>query len=477
MVYDLVCVGAGIANLSLAYKVLKDNSYDNGHVYHRPSVLIIDAGPKITTRICPKTKLGYCVGCKPCRITTGFGGAGCFSDCKLTYSKDVGGTLIDYVGKQKFSELQDNAKNFFSDLGASAPIYFDEEYFKEFSEKCEEASLHLVKSEVQHLGTEGSYELMNELYSRLEKMGATIICDRSVVNINFNTKTILLDDYTGFVYDKLSIAVGRYGSEWLSSLCKMKGIPLEENTVDIGVRVEVPKSILDPVTDKLYEMKIVNQLTEHSSVRTFCVNPGGYVVEEGYDNVKCVNGHSFAGTKSENTNFALLHSIRFTEPFNDPIEYGQSICKLANKLGGGHILVQRLGDILANKRTNEKRLSVNTVRPTLKDAIGGDLQYVLPSKTMHAIISTLKKLDKIIPGMYADDVLIYAPEVKFYSSKIKLNNKLQVENLEDVYFLGDSSGVTHGIIQACMSGLYTAENIQGGSIEKEDESRFPYEIK
>lgn len=463
MGYDLVCVGGGIANLALAYMYKKE--------HHNASIAIFEKGPKISNRICPKTKTGVCVGCKPCRITTGFGGAGCFSDCKLTYSEEVGGTLINYVGKEKFKELQEDARYFFSDLGAATPGYFDDKYFEEFKEECKKASLHLVKSEVQHLGTEGSYELMLELYSRLDKMGVHIFCDFDVETIDFDAKIVWAGStkqenhsVSTYEYDKLSIAVGRYGSEWLNRICKAENIPLEENTVDIGVRVEVPKSVLDPVTDKLYEMKIVNQLTEHSSVRTFCVNPGGFVVEEGYDNVKCVNGHSFAGVKSENSNFALLHSIRFTEPFNNPIEYGQSICKLANKLGGGHILVQRLGDIINCKRTNEKRLANNGIQPTLKDAIGGDLQYVLPSKTLIAIVDTLRKLDKVIPGLFADDTLIYAPEVKFYSSKIKLNDKLQVdkEGFKDVYFLGDSSGVTHGIIQACMSGIYTAENMLNG---------------
>lgn len=192
--------------------------------------------------------------------------------------------------------------------------------------------------------------------------------------------------------------------------------------------------------------------------------------------VKCVNGHSFAGTKSENSNFALLHSIRFTEPFNSPIEYGQAICKLANKLGGNKILVQRLGDIISNKRTNETRLKNNSVIPTLNDAIGGDLQYVLPAKTLNAIIDTLKKLNEVIPGVFDDDTLIYAPEVKFYSSKIKLNDKLQVDKpgFEDVYFLGDSSGVTHGIIQSCMSGIYTAENISKSNGKEEG---YPFDIK
>ena len=462
MSYDLVCVGAGIANLALAYTTLKKDP--------NKKILILEKGPKITTRICPKTKVGYCLNCKPCRITTGFGGAGCFSDCKLTYSKEVGGTLIQYTGKERFKELQDEAYIFFRNLGADAPIYANDEYFKKLQEKCEKNSLHLVESQVQHLGTEGSYELMCELYRRLKTMKCQINCDTTVTYIDFENHKIFVSNERGLTndydYKKVSIAVGRYGSEWLTALCTESDyeIPMEQNSVDIGVRVEVPNTVLKDVTDHLYEMKIVNQLTEHSSVRTFCVNPSGFVVEEGYDNVKCVNGHSFAGTKSNNSNFALLHSIRFTEPFNSPLEYGQSICKLANKLGGNKILVQRLGDILTSKRTNEDRLNKNTVIPTLKDAIGGDLQYVLPSKTLNAIIYTLFKLDNVIPGLYSADTLIYAPEVKFYSSKIKLNNKLQVDKpgFEDVYFLGDSSGVTHGIIQACMSGIYTAENMLNG---------------
>lgn len=458
--YDLICVGAGIANLALAYKTLKENP--------KKTILIIEKGPKITTRICPKTKLGYCVNCKPCRITTGFGGAGCFSDCKLTYSEEVGGTLIEHTGKDKFKELQNEAFYFFRELGADAPVYVNDEYFSELQKKCEKNSLHLVENKVQHLGTEGSYELMCELYRRLEKMGCRIVCNNSVSAIDFSTKTILVENERGLTndyrYKKLSIAVGRYGSEWLRSICKNNNICLQENSVDIGVRVEVPKEVLDPVTDHLYEMKIVNKISDHSSVRTFCVNPGGYVVNEEYEEVSCVNGHSFFGRKSDNSNFALLYSIRFTEPFNDPIEYGKSICKLANKLGGGKILVQRLGDLIRNKRTNEERLSKNKVVPTLKDAVGGDLKFALPSKAVDAIWTTLHRLNFVIPGVWDDDTLLYAPEVKFYSSKIKLDNKLQVperEDLKDVYFLGDSSGVTHGIIQACMSGIYTAENISG----------------
>ena len=464
MTYDLICIGGGIANLALAYRTLKEREYDAWGNLEGKKVLIIEKGPKITTRICPKTKLGYCVHCKPCRITTGFGGAGCFSDCKLTYSEEVGGTLIEHVGKERFKELQDEAYHFFRELGADAPVYSNDEFFEQFKKECKENSLHLVESKVQHLGTEGSYELMCELAERLERMGCKIICDKTVIDINFDAKCIQLDDYSGYAYDKLSIVVGRYGSEWLRGICKKNNIPLEENSVDIGVRVEVPKTVLDPVTDNLYEMKIFNQTSGHSSVRTFCVNPGGWVVQENYDEVNCVNGHSFAGTKSDNSNFALLHSIKFTEPFNNPIEYGKAICKLSNMLGDGNIIVQRLGDIYNNKRTNKERLKNNSVRPTLKDAEPGDLRYAIPEKSLKAIVETLKKLDTVIPGVANDDTLLYSPEVKFYSSKIKLNDMLQVperDDLRDVYFLGDSSGVTHGIIQACMSGIWVANNLNG----------------
>lgn len=457
--YDLICVGGGIANLSLAYTYLK-KCPDR-------KVLILEKGPGIKTRLCPKLKTGYCVNCKPCRITAGFGGAGCFSDCKLTYSKDVGGTLSDYVGEEKFIELQQSARNFFSDLGANAPTHFDIDYFEDLDRHCKELDLKLVKSEVQHLGTEGSYALMSELFDRLTQMGCEILCDTIVTNdINFKDNELFYYDKKLsehiVKYDKLSIAVGRGGSEWLDCVCSTNGIRREQNTIDIGVRVEVPSIICKDITDHLYEMKIVNKITDHSSVRTFCVNPQGYVTEEHYEDVACVNGHSFASTKSDNTNFALLHAIRFTEPFNNPTKYGKSICKLANELGGGKILVQRLGDIKSNRRTTGERLSSNTVKPTLKDIVGGDLGYVIPTKSLTAIVNTLEKLDKIIPGLYSDDTLLYAPEVKFYSSKIKLNDKLQVDNksdLNNVYFLGDSSGVTHGIIQSCMSGIYVAEQL------------------
>lgn len=446
--YDLICIGAGIANLSLAYHYLK---------YNNKKVLILEEGSNILNRHCPKDKTGQCINCKPCQITTGFAGAGCFSDSKLTYSEQVGGTLIDYTGKEKFKELQDKAKLFYKDLGANSPIYTSSDYFKQFRDKCKENDLILVESEVQHLGTEGSYELMVELYNRLKNMGCDIQCRSAVTDIDFNNHKVFYSEKE-VQYKKLSIAVGRYGSEWLNKICKQNDIALEENSVDIGVRIEVPHYITKEVTDNLYEMKIINKISDSLSVRTFCVNPQGYVVQENYKDVKCVNGHSFANQKSDNTNFALLVSCKFTEPFNNPIEYGKAICKLSNMLGGNHILVQRLGDLINNRRTNEIRLNDNSVKPTLTDAVPGDIRYAIPDKILNAILDTLNELNSVINGIWNEDILLYSPEVKFYSSKIKLNDNLQT-HIPDVYFLGDSSGVTHGIIQACMSGIYISEKL------------------
>lgn len=444
--YDLICIGGGIANLSLAYTYLKKS--------HK--VLIIEAGPSILNRICPKTKLGYCINCKPCHITSGFGGAGCFSDCKLTYSTQVGGNLINYVGFETFKSLQDKAKDFFDGLGADGEYVHDEVFFKAFKDECAHNDLELVQSEVNHLGTERSYELMVELYNRLIALDCDILCNTFVEDIDFESKTVCCYGHI-YNYKKLSIAVGRAGSNWLNKICDKNNILIISNSVDIGVRLETDSKITDFVTDNLYEMKIVYKPNNHMSVRTFCVNPHGYVVQENYENVTCVNGHSFADAKSNNTNFALLCNCTFTTPFNNPNEYGESVCKLANMLGGGKVLVQRLGDLYDMRRTNDVRLANNKIKPTLKDIVSGDLRYAVPENILSAILETIEKLDKVFPGLANSETLLYAPEVKFYSSKICLNQNLQVKGLDDVFFLGDSSGVTHGIIQACMSGIYVAE--------------------
>lgn len=459
--YDVVLVGGGIANIALALKLMNS----------KYSVAIIERGHQINNRSCPKSKTGVCVNCKPsCQITTGFAGAGCFSDTKLTYSDEVGGNLIDYIGKDKFYKLIDEADKMFVDNGSKADFVYNEDFANQFAYECSKYDLHLIKSKTKHLGTDGSLEVMKNIWNKLDQAkNIEVFCNTPVTHINFDDNEILLTESlfkpnTKVKYKYLSIAVGRYGAEWLRSICVDNNIKLENTSVDIGVRVECPRSITDHVTDNLYEFKIVNYSSSENKVRTFCVNPGGYVVQENYDThsgnqIKCVNGHSLSDNKSMNTNFALLVSCNFKDPFNEPIKYAQSICKLANMLADNKPMVQRLVDLKAHKRTTKERMERLSIEPTLKNAQPGDLRYVLPSNILDSIIETLDNISNVMPNINGKNTILYAPEVKFYSSKIELNDKLQNDKFNNVYFIGDSSGVTHGIIQSAMSGIYVASQI------------------
>ena len=465
--YDVVLVGGGIANIALALKLMNS----------KYSVVIIERGHQINNRSCPKSKTGVCVDCRPsCQITTGFAGAGCFSDTKLTYSSEVGGTLIEYIGKDEFNKLLIEVDQMFKDNGASADFVFDEEFANKLQYECSKYGLHLTKSPVKHLGTDGSYEVMKNIWGLLNAApNIDVFCDTFVEHVDFenNYIRVLTDNKNMFSnqqikYKYLSIAVGRYGAEWLRSLCNYNNIKLENTSVDIGVRVECPRSITDEVTDNLYEFKIVNYSSSENKVRTFCINPGGYVVQENYDTssgkqIMCVNGHSLSDNKSMNTNFALLVSCNFTEPFNQPIKYAQSICQLANMLADDKPMVQRLIDLKNHKRSTESRMKRLSITPTLKNAQPGDLRYVLPSSIIESIIETLDNISNVIPNINGKDTILYAPEVKFYSSKIELNDKLQNDKFDNVFFIGDSSGVTHGIIQSAMSGIYVANQLLGRS--------------
>ena len=462
--YDVVLVGGGIANIALALKLI-NTEY---------SVAIFERGHDIYHRSCPKAQHGVCVNCRPsCQITTGFAGAGCFSDTKLTYSSEVGGTLIEYIGKDEFNKLLIEVDQMFKDNGASADFVFDEEFANKLQYECSKYGLHLTKSAVKHLGTDGSYEVMKNIWDLLEAApNIDVFCDTSVEHVDFenNYIRVLTDNKNMFSnqqvkYKYLSIAVGRYGAEWLRSLCNYNNIKLENTSVDIGVRVECPRAVLDEVTNGLYEFKISNYSSSGNKVRTFCVNPGGYVVQENYDveggQIKCVNGHSLSDNKSMTSNFALLVSCNFKDPFNEPIRYAQSICQLANMLADNKPMVQRLVDLKDHKRTNKDRIKRLSIEPTLKNAQPGDLRYVLPANIIDSIIETLDNLNNVIPGINGRDTILYAPEVKFYSSKIDLNEKLQNDKFDNVFFIGDSSGVTHGIIQSAMSGIYVANQILG----------------
>lgn len=451
--YDVVLVGGGIANIALALELANSDK----------SILLLELGKDISNRKCPKDELGRCIGCKPCNITSGFSGAGCFSDCKLTYSPDVGGSLIDYIGKANFERLLDKADKMFTDYGAVQPRVHGGEYADKLAYECLKYGMKLIKGDIRHLGTDGSYVVMSNIRKKLEESSnVNVLCNTKVSDIDFesNMVTFINAGNTYKVsYGKVSIAVGRSGSEWLRHQCIAANIPVKNTSVDIGVRVECPRSITDEVTDNLYEFKIVNYSSSDNKVRTFCVNPGGYVVQENYDDCVCVNGHSLSDNKCLNTNFALLVSCNFTDPFNEPILYGKSICQLSNMLADGKVMVQRLVDLKSKKRSTKSRIARLSIEPTLSDAEPGDLRYVFPANVIDSIVETLDNLANVIPGINGVNTILYSPEVKFYSSKVLLNNKLQSDKYSNAYFIGDSSGVTHGIMQSVMSGMYVAEDI------------------
>ena len=449
--YDTILIGAGIANIALALELSKTN----------PDILMIEAGPGLNCRRCLKQEFGKCIHCNPCHITQGFGGAGCYSDCKLTYSSEVGGSLIDYVGEDTFNNLLNEADALFTEYGGQQNLTKVTEFADQFDYECSKCGMKLLKFGVRHLGTDGAYNLLSNMYDTLVERGVKILKGSQVTNIDFNTKTVYTKNYAKeYTANHISIGVGRSGAEWLRQLCFINHIPTTASSVDVGVRLECPRSITDFATDKLYEFKIINYSSAGNKVRTFCVNPGGYVVQENYDNCVCVNGHSLSDNKTPNTNFALLVSLNFTKPFNEPIKYATSICQLTNMLADGKVMVQRLTDLKNKKRSTATKMQRLTIEPTLKDAEPGDLRYALPSNVIDALLETIDNLNNVFPGINGSNTLLYAPEVKFYSSKIELNNKLQSNKYDDIYFIGDSSGITHGIMQSVMSGLYVAKQIK-----------------
>lgn len=452
--YDVIFVGSGIANIMSSLKILQSKP--------NAKILMLEKGNELSKRICPKEKTGECVNCKNCYLF-GWGGAGTFSDSKLTYSPEVGGTLIDYIGEDLFNEYLDEADSIFTRFGGNTEFSLNEDYANKLSYECSKYGLKLIKGKVRHLGTDGSQQVMENIYRYLLTYpNLEIICNATVTDINFEEKIVFYTKNEQLEYiegKSIVIGVGRSGSDWLNDLCKKKDINLLNTFIDIGVRLECPASVTDEVTKELYEFKILN-FSETNKVRSFCVNPNGYVTQEIYDDgIVCVNGHSYLNKHSENTNFALLVSCRFTEPFNEPIKFGKTLCSYINMLTNGKVMVQRLVDLKSKKRSTKDRMKRLSITPTLKDAEPGDLRYALPSNVLDSIIQTLDNMSNVIPNLNGPNTILYAPEVKFYSSLIDVNNKLQVEKYPDIYFVGDSSGITHGIMQSSISGLYVADDI------------------
>lgn len=450
--YNVAIVGAGPAGIFTALEIIK----------LKPDwkVILIEKGAKIEKRVC-LLRNGYknCPSCKPCGLLCGWGGAGAFSDGKLTLTPDVGGHLVDYISFGEVEDLIQYCDDIYLEHGATEVVYGrDKSKFTDIERAATMAELKLVHSPVRHLGTEKSLHVLKHMQDYLENK-IKIINNKTVTNLNIKdgvVKGITLNDSETIDAEYVVVAPGREGADWLSKELAKNGVELVNNAVDVGVRVELPAAVMEPITSRLYESKLIYYSpTFGDEVRTFCMNPNGEVVSENYNGIQTVNGHSYADKKTKNTNFALLVSKKFTEPFNEPITYGQHVASLANMLSGG-ILVQRFGDLLDGKRSTPGRINESIIKPTLECATPGDLSLVLPYRQLLSIIEMLYALDKIAPGVASRYTLLYGVEVKFYSARPKLTNELESKEIKNLFAIGDGAGVTRGLMQASASGVHCA---------------------
>lgn len=453
--HNVAIIGAGPAGIFTALEIIK----------LKPdwSVILIEKGKKIEKRKC-FLREGHksCPGCKKCGLLCGWGGAGAFSDGKLTLTPDVGGNLADYMPREEVEELIDYTDKIYLDFGATEVVYgTDKEAYAKLAREATLAELKLIHSPVRHLGTERSLNVLKNMQDFLSEK-VTILYDDAVDKLiveNEQIRGFTTKNGQTITAEYIVIAPGREGADWLSSEFAQNKIGMVSNAVDIGVRVELPAPVFEPITEKLYESKLIyNSPTFGDEVRTFCMNPYGEVVSENYNGILTVNGHSYATRKTANTNFSLLVSEKFTEPFKEPIAYGQHIARLANMLAGG-VLVQRFGDLLDGRRSTIDRINASTITPTLASATPGDLSLVLPYRQLLSIIEMLYALDKIAPGTASRYTLLYGVEVKFYSARVKLTNELETEGVKNLFTIGDGAGVTRGLIQASASGVYAARVI------------------
>ena len=452
MNYDVLIIGAGPGGIFTAYELAEA---DKGL-----RIGVFELGRPLAQRKCPidGKKVKACVKCPVCSIMSGFGGAGAFSDGKYNITNQFGGTLYEHIGKQEAIDLMRYVDEInLSHGGEGTKLYSTAN--TGIKRMCLENGLHLLDAQVRHLGTDINYVVLENIYNEL----------RDKVDFHFNTPVTGVkktpDGYTvtaggeEYTCRKCVISVGRSGSKWMESVCEELGISTSSNRVDIGVRVELPAEIFAPLTDELYESKIVYRTQKFEDlVRTFCMNPKGVVVNENTNGIVTVNGHSYEdpAMHTENTNFALLVSKHFTAPFKDSNGYGESIARLSNMLGGG-VIVQRFGDLVRGRRSTETRIRESFITPTLA-AIPGDLSLVIPKRILDGIIEMIYALDKIAPGTANDDTLLYGVEVKFYNMEVQLDRNLETSS-RGLYVIGDGSGVTHSLSHASASGVYVARHI------------------
>ena len=452
MKYDVIVVGAGPAGIFSALELTEKNHLN---------VLILDRGEDIDKRKCPSSRGFECHHCEPCSVLSGWGGAGAYSDGKLTLSTEVGGWLDQYISQKELGALVKYVDRVYLKYGASEQVYGgDAEKVEDIERQASLAGLRLIRQEVRHMGTEKCADTLRmmrkELNGKITFEPRTDVKGLIIENHTINgVETVDGKKYMG---KYVVIAPGRSGAEWLQAEAQIRGLRTINNPVDIGVRVELLASVMEKLTKALYEPKLVyySKLFD-DMVRTFCVSPYGEVTTESYDGVLTVNGQSYAERKTENTNFAILVSTSFTEPFKEPIAYGKYVARLSNLLSGG-VMVQRLGDLVTGRRSTPERLARSVVVPTLKNATPGDLSFVLPYRYLSDIREMLQALDVIAPGVHSRDTLLYGIEVKFYSSHLQLNNTLETK-IQNMFTVGDGAGVTRGLIQASASGVIVAREI------------------
>jgi len=468
--YDAIIIGMGPSGIFCAYELIQLKKAQN--------ILLIEQGKRVENRVCPISKTGKCVKCKPyCNITSGFSGAGAFSDGKLSLynPKDddihIGGELHKYIGVEETKKLIDYTDEIYLKFGADKHLEGVEhqEEIEKIYNKAKKEGINLINIPIRHLGTEKAHVLYKSLEMYLEENGVNMLFETTVKDLIIEDNCIkgvkTLDNKKGeenvYYSDNVVSAVGRKGANWLSNMCEEHNINTKSGTIDIGVRYELPDKVMEQINKYMYEGKfIARPFPFKDKVRTFCQNPSGFVSSEVYDNeMALVNGHSYKDTKSTNTNLAILVSHNFTYPFKKPIEYGRNVAKNLNELGDGNIIVQRLGDIYRGKRTWEEDLEKNSVVPTLKTAVPGDITFAIGYRTMTDILQFIRELDKVVEGFADPDNLLYAPEIKFYSNKVIIDNSFE-SSVKGLYSIGDGGGMTRGLMMASCAGVQMARILQ-----------------
>ncbi len=452
MNYDVIIVGAGPGGIFSAYELVNGNK--------DLKIAVFELGNPLEKRKCPidGKKVKSCIKCPICAIMSGFGGAGAFSDGKYNITNQFGGTLYEYIGKTQAIELMRYVDKINLKYGGEGTKLYSTANTA-IKKKCFENDLHLLDAQVRHLGTDINYVVLETIYNELkDKVDFYFRTEITSVKKTDGGFEVISGD-KAYSCKNCIISVGRSGSKWMETVCKEMDIPTKSNRVDLGVRVELPAEVFSHLTDELYESKIVYRTKQFEDlVRTFCMNPHGVVVNENTNGIVTVNGHSYEDPKlhTDNTNFALLVSKHFSEPFKDSNGYGESIARLSNMLGGG-VIVQRFGDLIRGRRSNEHRIAESYVVPTLA-ATPGDLSLVIPKRILDGIIEMIYALDKIAPGTANDDTLLYGVEVKFYNMEVELDENLETKQ-KGLFVIGDGSGVTHSLSHASASGVYVARHI------------------